>query len=339
MTLLNIQARSSLNKNMRIAFRHLKSSSISSHHVKIIFHGLGGHSDSVTIKPIIQLALESNYDVISVDWPFHGCSSLNFGEKPYLQDMVITIEKILEYASAKYNKIDLIGHSMGAIYLIYWGSISSDQHHLVNSVVAMSPGFPKVAFYQEWIVRLIALTPLKYAHSMMSHSLEFTDNVEVVEKRFQDQLELKYIQDSMLIPIFDASKYIINNISKQKLKIKLIWSNKDPIINVESIYQLLSSDAYADHYSTQAPYHELCTTHLVGKEVCAAAIGEKNQPVESPPLNNNKVLHGDDIFEYDDIYQNVGLSQAILATFLGIFSFFIPKIWSYITKGCAKIYS
>ena len=101
----------------------------------------------------------------------------------------------------------------------------------------------------------------------------------------------------------------------------------------------MSSDAYADHYSTQAPYHELCTTHLVGKEVCAAAIGEKNQPVESPPLNNNKVLHGDDIFEYDDIYQNVGLSQAILATFLGIFSFFIPKIWSYITKGCAKIYS
>ena len=314
MNLSEILTKSSINKMMRIAYRHKYAGKTIASGVKIVFHGLGGHSDSETIKPVINYALESNYDVISVDWPFHGCSSLVFQQKPTLEDMMITIEEILAYASKLYNSIDLIGHSMGSLFLIYWGCTSSNKHSLINSVVAMNPGFPKIAFYQEWLVRLISLIPAQYGHSIITHTLAFTDDVLVVEKRFQDPLELKYIQDIILLPLFDASKYIINNIEKQQLTIKVIWSNSDPIINVSNITQLFKCDKYINYYHVDLPYHELCTTKCVGEIVCKKAVGEplKKKIIEVQNNTTNyqaeEEVNQDDICQ-DDMYQQIIIPQ------------------------------
>lgn len=270
--LKSIDTKSSLNKKMRIAFRHWIIDKVNlSNEIKLICHGLGGHSYSVTVKPIIEMSLNDNFDVLSIDWPGHGCSSLCFQEKPKLEDMGIALDEIVNYLKNKgYKKIHIIGHSMGSLFAIYWGLREKSDISLVYKLTAMNPGFHKLSFLDEYIIRFISKTPLQYAHSVLSHSLEWTDDIHMVCKRFEDPLELKYINDSLLVPLLDANKYILSNFQNQRINTELIWSENDPLINNISIEKLLTHDKYFKKYKFSAEYHELCTTRICGKQICQA---------------------------------------------------------------------
>lgn len=271
--LKKIETKSFLGKKMRIAFRYwtIDEEKISNE-IKLICHGLGGHSYSITIKPIIEMSLNDSFDVLSIDWPCHGCSSLCFQEKPKLEDMGITLDEVVKYIKNKgYKKIHIIGHSMGSLFAIYWGLREKSDIKLVYKITAMNPGFHKMSFFDEKIIRLISMTPLQYGHSVIGHSLEWTDDVHMVCKRFEDPLELKYINDSLLIPLLDANKYIVNNFKKQRISTELIWSKKDQLININSIEKLLTNNMYSKKYVSNIEYHELCTTIQCGKQICLKA--------------------------------------------------------------------
>lgn len=261
---------------MRIAYRFFTKTERSSK-AKIICHGLGGHSKSETIRPIIDEALNQENDVFSIDWPYHGCSSMSFQAKPTLKDMIVSLDKLVEIVSKKkYKTIDIIGHSMGSLFAICWGlMVVSSSVQKIRKIIAMNPGFPKLQWYEKCLVRFFGkYTPFQYAHSVITHSLEWTDNIQIVEKRFQDPLELKYIQDAILIPLLDAADMIeISNENQQAVPVKIIWSEKDPIINGKVIEKLFLKSNYECLYvSKEVPYHELCTTKEIGQKVSELAI-------------------------------------------------------------------
>lgn len=269
-SLSSLETHSSSHKHMRVAIRHWQSSSQSSPEIKLICHGLGGHSHSVTIRPIIQESLDQGVDVLALDWPGHGCSSLQFQQKPQLEDMMITLDEVIKYLSNQkgYSSIHLIGHSMGSLFAIYWGIRDKSSTQLVSKITAMNPGFPKISTIDEWIVWIISKSPLMYGHSVLSHSLEWTDDVNQVDLRFRDPLELKYIGDALLIPLFQARKLILRNYHLQKIPVSIIWSPNDPIIDAHAVRKILTHKMYFQKGDFVCPYHELCTTYMSGKQVC-----------------------------------------------------------------------
>ena len=273
-TLSCLETLSSSNKHMRIAFRSWEGGTKTSNEVKLICHGLGGHSHSVSIRPIIQESIQKGIDVLSLDWPGHGCSSLQFQEKPQLEDMMIALDSVIDYLVKQKLKssIHLIGHSMGSLFAIYWGIRHKSLKHLVYKITAMNPGFPKISRIDEWIIWLISKTPLMYGHSVMSHSLEWTDDVNQVDLRFRDPLELKYIGDALLIPLFQAKKLILQYFHLQQIPVSIIWSPNDPIIDTEAINKILKHKMYTQKGDFTCPYHELCTTFISGKQVCQQII-------------------------------------------------------------------
>ena len=80
-------------ETMRIAYRFFGDEKKVNGVAKIVCHGLGGHSKSVTVRPVIDEALNQGNPVFSIDWPYHGCSSMRFQARPSLKDMVISLEK------------------------------------------------------------------------------------------------------------------------------------------------------------------------------------------------------------------------------------------------------
>jgi pimeloyl-ACP methyl ester carboxylesterase len=269
MSLHSIDIQSSAGTPMRIAYRHWNTGKNT---LKLLCHGLGGHSQSVSIQPVIEQAIRAGHDVLSMDWPFHGCSSLPFQQNPTLTDMMITLCHIVELASAKYGTVDIISHSMGSIFAICWGTRHGPLQSRVRSIVAMNPGFPKVNWVESCIVRLMGKSPIQYGHAMLTHSHEWTDNVSVVEARLQDSFELKYIQDAAIIPLLDGAKELLAHENCQRIPVHLIWSENDPVIDTSAVAQLLENDNYHCLLKTDVPYHELCTTNCVGKQVCDAAL-------------------------------------------------------------------
>lgn len=265
-------------KIMRITYRQFQANHEKSKYVKILCHGLGGHSNSFCMKPIIEAALSANYDIISLDWLYHGCSSITFQQKPTLDDMLISLDKIIELTTKEYKTIDIIGHSMGAIFAICYGIKYGNKYakkSKIREIIAMSPGFHKAKYYEEKIARTFGvLTPLQYGHSMTTHSLEWTDNIDIIEASLMDPLEVKYIQDCILVPLFDAKTFILKNKDKQKIRTNIIWSTKDPIIDTDAIAEIFDYPFYYNMFQTDIPYHNLCTTLSVGEHVCKIAIGE-----------------------------------------------------------------
>lgn len=262
---------------MRIAYRWFRPEKKTNHTLaKIVCHGLGGHSKSVSVRPIIDEALNQGFDVFSIDWPYHGLSSVRFRAKPSLKDMVISLDKFVQTVSesGEYLHIDIIGHSMGSVFAICWGLLASANVEKVRHIIAMNPGFSKQPWYEKYFFKIIGkFTPFQYGHSFLTHSLEFTDDVETVEKRFQDPLELKYIQDAILIPLIDASDLIQkSNHLQQAVPVKIIWSENDPVIDVFVVRKLFEKANYECLYVTDAPFHELCSTTIVGEEVCKKAV-------------------------------------------------------------------
>ena len=103
-TLSSLETHSSSLKHMRIAIRHWQSSSQPSPEIKLICHGLGGHSHSVTIRPVIQESLDQGVDVLALDWPGHGCSSLQFQQKPQLELFHYNLKYHIQIKSLKMQK-------------------------------------------------------------------------------------------------------------------------------------------------------------------------------------------------------------------------------------------
>ena len=81
-------------------------------------------------------------------------------------------------------------------------------------------------------------------------------------------LELKYIGDALLIPLFQARKLILRNYHLQKIPVTIIWSPNDPIIDPQAVRKILNHKMYSQKGDFTCPYHELCTTYMSGKQVC-----------------------------------------------------------------------
>ena len=227
--------------------------------------------------------------------------------------MMLVLTEIVNQACKEYETMDIIGHSMGALFAICWGI--ENKHKKVKSIVAMNPGFADVSYLEEKIVRVMGLTPIRYGHSMITHSLEWTDDVQVVEKRFQDPLELKYIQDCILTPLLDAKTYVLKYFQEQNIPVCIIWSNKDPVIDTNAVKTLLTHKLYKNAFETSVPFHELCTTKAVGGEVCTKTIGAEQSPRKKAVIH---IENNDDI----DLIYDVSWVQALLGGTVSLLGFY-----------------
>lgn len=99
--------------------------------VIIIAHGFYQNKDTRSFKKIAKL-LSPYYDVISMDFRGHGKSKglFTFTAKE-TQDLIC----FLNFAKNKYQKIGVIGFSLGAAISI----ISASKTDLINSLIAVSP--------------------------------------------------------------------------------------------------------------------------------------------------------------------------------------------------------
>lgn len=109
--------------------------------VVIIAHGFFNSKDALLLKELGQ-ALDDQYDIIMMDFRGHGKSSgfFYFTSKEYLD-----LEAVLEYARKSYDKIGVIGFSLGAATTL----ITASRSDLINSVIAVSgpTEFAKIEFH------------------------------------------------------------------------------------------------------------------------------------------------------------------------------------------------
>lgn len=63
------------------------------------------------------MSLNDSFDVLSIDWPCHGCSSLCLQEKPKLEDMGITLDEVVKYIKNK-------GYKKSTLLVIVWDHYS-----------------------------------------------------------------------------------------------------------------------------------------------------------------------------------------------------------------------
>lgn len=101
--------------------------------VVVIAHGFFNSKDAELLKQL-GAALDDQYDVIIMDFRGHGKSGGLFywTSKEYLD-----LEVVLEYAHKHYEKIGLIGFSLGAATSMITASRAS-HGHLINSLIAVS---------------------------------------------------------------------------------------------------------------------------------------------------------------------------------------------------------
>lgn len=109
--------------------------------VVIIAHGFYNSKQSALLKELAQ-SLTDEYDVIAFDFRGHGKSEGAFcwTSKEYLD-----LSAVLEYAHSKYNKIGVIGFSLGAATSI----ITATKTDLIDSLVCISAptDFDKIDYH------------------------------------------------------------------------------------------------------------------------------------------------------------------------------------------------
>ena len=124
-------------------------------------------------------------------------------------------------------------------------------------------------FVTEWNLSTpYDISTRSYAGDSERCFLDAPDDVNQVDLRFRDPLELKYIGDALLIPLFQARKLILGNYHLQKIPVTIIWSPNDPIIDAQAVKKILTHEMYSQKGDFNCPYHELCTTYMSGKQVC-----------------------------------------------------------------------
>lgn len=123
--------------NKKIAYDHYQNGH---EHVVIIAHGFFNSKQALLIKELAA-SLQDDYDVITFDFRGHGKSSGLFS---WTSKEAADLEAILEYASAKYNKIGIIAFSLGAAISIEVTAKSN----IVDSFIAVSAptDFQKIEF-------------------------------------------------------------------------------------------------------------------------------------------------------------------------------------------------
>lgn len=111
----------------KIAYDHYQNG-----HEKVIVvaHGFFNSKDALLMKELGE-ALAGEYDVIIMDFRGHGKSGgwFHWTSKEYLD-----LEAVLEFARKKYEKIGVIGFSLGAATSL----ITASQNELITSLIAVS---------------------------------------------------------------------------------------------------------------------------------------------------------------------------------------------------------
>ncbi len=111
----------------RIAFDHYQRGH---EKVVIIAHGFFNSKDAALLKELGE-SLDNQYDIIIMDFRGHGQSSGLFywTSKEYLD-----LEAVLEFAGKNYDKVGLIGFSLGAATSL----IAASRNRAVGSVISVA---------------------------------------------------------------------------------------------------------------------------------------------------------------------------------------------------------
>ena len=112
--------------------------------VAILLHGLGGNFYTQPVPGVANVLAEAGYSCLAINTRGHdwiaGWGTLIGSSLELIADAPYDIEAFVHYLrDMSYERIVLIGHSLGGLKALYYQSSRSD--HAITAVVAMSPTF------------------------------------------------------------------------------------------------------------------------------------------------------------------------------------------------------
>ena len=84
--------------------------------VYIAIHGNMSNKEDEVIKILANEVVDKGYQLLSFDLPEHGERKMDTSYLCKVQNCVKDLEKVIEYAKARYNEINIWACSMGAYF-------------------------------------------------------------------------------------------------------------------------------------------------------------------------------------------------------------------------------
>lgn len=182
----------------------------------------GWQDNSGSFDNLVQL-LPSNIAMLSIDLPGHGFSShLPYGQFYYVfWDGVITLRRIIKYY--KWNKVKLLGHSLGgAISFLYAASYPDE----VDSLISLDIASPSVRD----ITKTVTITGdyidkfLKYEALTLENvpCYNYDDMIDIVEKAYEGNITREGAEILMkrgMQPSYKKGKYYFSRDPRLKVSI------------------------------------------------------------------------------------------------------------------------
>ncbi|XP_029673456.1 probable serine hydrolase isoform X1 [Formica exsecta] len=187
----------------------------------------GWQDNSGTFDNLAEL-LPSNIAILSIDLPGHGFSShLHSGQFYYVfWDGVITLRRIIKYY--KWNKVKLLGHSLGGAISFLYAASYPDEVDILISLDIASPSVKD-------ITKTAAMTGnyidqfLKYESLTLDNvpCYEYNKMIDIVEKAYEGSITKEGAEILMkrgMQPAYTKGKYYFSRDPRLKVAILGMFS-------------------------------------------------------------------------------------------------------------------
>ena len=180
--------------------------------VYIAIHGNMSNKEDEVIKILANEVVDKGYQLLSFDLPEHGERKMDTSYLCKVQNCVKDLEKVIEYAKARYNEINIWACSMGAYFSL-------------------------LAYKKENIKQCIFLSPVVDMKTIINNMMLWSNTTEEVLKEKQ---EIKTDFGQTLY--WDYYKYVVENpITNWDKETYILYGNKDNMQN-ETIIKKFSDD-------------------------------------------------------------------------------------------------
>ena len=170
------------------------------------------NKEDEVIKILANEVVDKGYQLLSFDLPEHGERKMDTSYLCKVQNCVKDLEKVIEYAKARYNEINIWACSMGAYFSL-------------------------LAYKKENIKQCIFLSPVVDMKTIINNMMLWSNTTE---EELKEKQEIKTNFGQTLY--WDYYKYVVENpITNWDKETYILYGNKDNMQN-ETIIKKFSND-------------------------------------------------------------------------------------------------